>query len=150
MALIGACLCPDSSDRTHANVWFNSMEELVFNDEILHDESIILSESMHGKKQVRKKLEAIQAAYLACLLQNWEGSRGSKQRIRRDRYTTLIAIARDFDFGKVTLQEVYVEDASEFDWDEFVFLETLIRDIYFSFGLSICRLPQLTAENNAA
>ncbi|KAH7161065.1 hypothetical protein EDB81DRAFT_783785 [Dactylonectria macrodidyma] len=135
MVLVGACLSPDASDRTHATVWFNSMEEVAFNDDILHDESIVLSGSMSNKTRICKRLEAIQAAYLVCLLQNWEGSKDSKQRIRRHRYTTLIGIARDFNFSQVTVKDLCVEHVSNFDWDSFIFLETLIRTGTFIFLL---------------
>ncbi|KAH7126508.1 hypothetical protein B0J13DRAFT_148897 [Dactylonectria estremocensis] len=135
MALIGACLSPDASDRAHANVWFNSMEEVAFNDDNLHDEFVVLSGSMTNRNEISKRLEAIQAAYLICLLQNWEGSKDSKQRIRRHRYTTLIGIARDFNFSLVTLKDLCVEHVSNFDWDSFVFLETLIRTGTFIFLL---------------
>ncbi|KAH8721710.1 hypothetical protein BGZ61DRAFT_571798 [Ilyonectria robusta] len=135
MALIGACSSPNANDRIHANVWFNCMEEVVFNDEILQDESIVLDEFMHGRKKIRNRLEAIQAAYLVCIVQNWEGSKESKQRIRRHRYTTLIIIARGFDFSRVSLKDVYVDDVSNFDWNEFIFLETLIRTGTFIFLL---------------
>ncbi|KPM40754.1 hypothetical protein AK830_g5821 [Neonectria ditissima] len=127
MALIGACLSPDSTDRTRAKVWLNNMEEAVFNQEILLTEHTEFPRLTCDSKNVFERLQAIQAAYLVCLLQNWEGSKESKQRIRRERYTSLIATARDLNLGQFTLDSLNMADAFAFNWNEFILLETLIR-----------------------
>ncbi|KAH7160671.1 hypothetical protein EDB81DRAFT_323008 [Dactylonectria macrodidyma] len=136
MALIGACFSPEPSDRLHANVWFNSVEELIFNDDILHEESITIpSRSAENEKEIWRRLEAVQAAYFLCVLQNWEGSKESKQNARRHRYTTIISIARDFGLSTVALDQVCVEQLSDFNWNDFIFFETLIRTSTYVFLL---------------
>ncbi|KAH7149838.1 hypothetical protein B0J13DRAFT_548937 [Dactylonectria estremocensis] len=136
MALIGACFSPEASDRLHANVWLNSVEELIFNDDVLHEESITIScRSAENEKEIWRRLEAVQAAYFLCVLQNWEGSKESKQNVRRHRYTSIIAIARDFGLSTVTLDQVRVEQFSDFNWNDFIFFETLIRTSIYVFLL---------------
>ncbi|KAF4781083.1 hypothetical protein HER10_EVM0003162 [Colletotrichum scovillei] len=75
MAVLGACLSPSPSVRANANIWFNSVEELAFLDEALLDESITVDDSVScDDDAVYRRLEAIQAAYLVCLIQYWEGT----------------------------------------------------------------------------
>jgi hypothetical protein len=37
-------------------------------------------------------VEAIQAAYIVCLYQNWEGGDASRRRIRRYRFSNLVSV----------------------------------------------------------
>ncbi|KAK7452906.1 hypothetical protein Landi51_03901 [Colletotrichum acutatum] len=91
MAVLGACLSPSPSVRANANIWFNSVEELAFLDEALLDESITVDDSIScDDDAVYRRLEAIQAAYLVCLIQYWEGVKPSKRRIRRNRYAVVL------------------------------------------------------------
>ncbi|KAJ2898193.1 hypothetical protein MKZ38_004119 [Zalerion maritima] len=115
-------------DRAHANIWFNSLEELVFQDEILLDDSISVGRSGAGDdNKVWRRLEAIQAAYLVCLIQNWEGSKLSKRRVRSHRRAVVLGAARGFGLGTVTRGQLRIEDISDFRWADFILLETLIR-----------------------
>ena len=92
MAVMGACLSPSHTDRAHASIWFNSLEELIFQDEILLDDSISVSNGVVcGDEGVRRRLEMIQAAYFVCLVQYWEGSKPNKRRIRSHRYAAVLA-----------------------------------------------------------
>ncbi|KXH35873.1 hypothetical protein CSIM01_00587 [Colletotrichum simmondsii] len=91
MAVLGACLSPSPSVRANANIWFNSVEELAFLDEALLDEFITVDDFIScDDDAVYRRLEAIQAAYLVCLIQYWEGVKPSKRRIRRNRTGTYI------------------------------------------------------------
>jgi hypothetical protein len=40
----------------------------------------------------RRKLQALQAAYLVCVYQNWEGTDAGKRRIRRHRFSTVVSV----------------------------------------------------------
>ncbi|KAH6884843.1 hypothetical protein B0T10DRAFT_577204 [Thelonectria olida] len=126
MVLIGACFSPDAADKPQASPWFNSVEELAYDQEILHDDTIVISTGPIGNPdRIKKRLEAIQAAFLACVLQEWEGSTTSKQRVRRNRYSVLLAAARDFGLASVTRTRLRDCDISEFRWSEtgtFIFL----------------------------
>ncbi|KAG7051926.1 cytochrome p450 [Colletotrichum scovillei] len=128
MAVLGACLSPSPSVRANANIWFNSVEELAFLDEALLDESITVDDSVScDDDAVYRRLEAIQAAYLVCLIQYWEGVKPSKRRIRRNRYAVVLDAARDFGLDDLTRHKLPVEDSSTFSWKRFILLEMLIR-----------------------
>lgn len=90
MVLLGACLSEDTDDVGLARLWFDRAEHLVFNS-LCFQESLIcpLEESRYTK---REKLHALQAAYLVCVYQNWEGSVAGKERIRRLRYSMIVAV----------------------------------------------------------
>lgn len=89
MLLIGASLFPDESVKRNAKLWFSSAEEMAFAEEHFQH-SITTKGENHPPR--RKTLQALQAAYLICLLQNWEGDNNSKQRIRCYRYSMVITV----------------------------------------------------------
>lgn len=92
---IGACVSPDPADNEDAKVWFNCVEEMVFTDddfcrdiepstEVTSPTSVLAS---------RRKLQALQASYIVCLYQNWEGTDAGKRRIRRHRFSTVVSVS---------------------------------------------------------
>lgn len=89
MLLIGASLSPDESVNRNAKLWFSSAEDMVFAGEHFQH-AIRTKHKNHPPK--RKTLQALQAAYLMCLLQNWEGDDSSKQRIRCYRFSMVITV----------------------------------------------------------
>lgn len=93
MALVGACLSPDPADQAGAKVWLNSAEEMIFCGSELFDEpSLWFHDFGPDVANNQPSLEILQAAYLLCLTQNWEGSQESKRRIRRQRYSAVVAV----------------------------------------------------------
>lgn len=93
MVVIGACISPVESDRAMANVWFNVVEEIIFNDKaFLRDTTVGLQEES-TMDAVTNRLSTLQAGYFVCLYQTWEGSRDSKRRIRRHRYNAIIWVS---------------------------------------------------------
>lgn len=63
---------------------------MVFIDDDFNSElSYSPSGSMTNQK---RKIQALQAAYIVCLYQNWEGTDASKSRIRRYRFATLVSV----------------------------------------------------------
>lgn len=91
MVIIGSCLSPEKRDNQIARAWFDAVEEMVFDDEWL-EEDFTSSTWTRNPGGDLKRLQSLQAAYFVCLFQNWEGSDSSKRRIRRHRYSTLIAV----------------------------------------------------------
>ena len=91
MAIIGASVSPEIDDNKEAKLWFNCVEEVVFGDDDFsgNDDGDELDRAFPTKS----RLQSIQAAYMVCLFQNWEGSSQSKRRIRRFRYSTLVAVS---------------------------------------------------------
>lgn len=93
MTVLGACLSPDSDDCVRAMAWLTPVEEAVFADDILYDDSIIASTQLVGDESVVwDKLKALHAAYFICIAQNWEGSKEGRQRIRKDRYSRIVSV----------------------------------------------------------
>lgn len=87
MAILGASVSPEDSDREAAQTWYSCIEELVFRDDDFCSEDDLQSFPS------RAKIESLQAAYICCLVQNWEGSDVSKRRIRRFRYPNMVSVS---------------------------------------------------------
>ena len=72
-------------------MWFNCVEEIVFIDE---DFNIDFSYSSgYSTNDLRQKVQILQAAYLVCMYQNWEGIDTSKSRVRRHRFATVVSVS---------------------------------------------------------
>jgi hypothetical protein len=79
----------------HAKVWFNAAEEIVFNDAAFYtniSDDELRDHHTSGTKS-RKMTQVLQAAYAVCLFQNWEGNDLAKKRIRRYRYSIVVAVS---------------------------------------------------------
>ncbi|KAK3903561.1 hypothetical protein C8A05DRAFT_14485 [Staphylotrichum tortipilum] len=131
MALIGACVSPDAADNVDARRWFNTVEEMVFGDDDFckdidppSDDDISNPVSTIENRQ---KLQALQAAYIVCLYQNWEGVDHSKRRIRRHRYSTVVSTARDLGINTARHLEYFRQSRHQFNWEEYVVREELVR-----------------------
>lgn len=95
MTIIGACISPVESDRTMANVWFDVIEEMVFNDQVFSPiQSVGINEEFRTSF-FWNCLSTLQAGYCVCLYQTWEGSKENKRRVRRDRYEAIIWVNVD-------------------------------------------------------
>ncbi|QKX62667.1 uncharacterized protein TRUGW13939_09828 [Talaromyces rugulosus] len=135
MVIIGSCLSPEKSDNKIAAAWFNAVEEMVFDDEWL-EENYTASSWIQNPGADMKRLRSLQAAYFVCLFQNWEGSESSKQRIRRHRYNTLIAIVRSLQPASVThMNTLRAVNNQLFEWESFINTEEKIRTLSYVFLL---------------
>lgn len=94
--MLGACVSPDPTDNEDAKMWFNCVEEMVFTDDDfcrdIDPPAVVDVESPVSTPDNHNKLQALQAAYLVCLYQNWEGTDASKRRIRRHRFSTVVSV----------------------------------------------------------
>ncbi|KAL3459689.1 hypothetical protein BJX64DRAFT_279059 [Aspergillus heterothallicus] len=133
MALIGACVSPLPADNENARMWFNCVEELVFIDEDFNSDLAIPSTTAIGSQ--RPKIQALQAAYMVCLYQTWEGDDGSKRRIRRNRFATLVSTARDVGIPMARHPQYCRHPRYEFDWVDFAVREELVRLLTWIFLL---------------
>lgn len=87
----GACVSPDQEDYEDAKMWFNCVEEMVFTDDDFCRDTVTNPDNaciLSG----RRRLQALQASFMVCLYQNWEGTDAAKRRIRRHRYSTIVAV----------------------------------------------------------
>lgn len=137
MALIGACVSPDPDDIEDARVWFNCVEEMVFTDDDFCSDVEPSSEVAPPTNVLasRRKLQALQASYVVCLYQNWEGADSSKRRIRRHRFSTVVSVARDIGIDTARHLDYSRLFEHEFQWIEYVVREELIRTFLWIFLL---------------
>lgn len=137
MAVIGACVSPEPSDLEEARRWFNCVEEMVFTDDDLCDDTPTPVCRDTGEVQWRReKLRALQAAYMVCLYQNWEGTASSKRRIRRYRYSTVVAAGRDIGIHNARHPDYrQLMNLCDFSWEGFAVREELIRVLLWIFLL---------------
>lgn len=128
MVIVGAYLSPEQQDRGMAQVWLNVVEEIVFSDALFSHSNPSEAWSKSGQMALRQaQLDILQAAYCVCLYQTWEGSKQSKKRVLRHRYNELVFLARDIGLGNATLESVNTSRLADFDWQEFIARESLIR-----------------------
>lgn len=71
-------------------MWMNCVEEIVFIDDDFNVDSTISSGRMITQ---RPKIQILQAAYIVCMFQNWEGTDASKARVRRHRFSSLVSVS---------------------------------------------------------
>ncbi|KAL4972641.1 hypothetical protein BDW66DRAFT_162740 [Aspergillus desertorum] len=120
MALIGACVSPDPSDNENARMWFNCVEELVFIDEDFSSDLSFFSWARISAH--RKKIQALQAAYMVCVYQTWEGN-------------DAMETARDIGIPMARHMNYSQQKRSEFDWLEFAVREEFVRVLTWTFLL---------------
>ncbi|KAL4960076.1 uncharacterized protein BDV14DRAFT_211935 [Aspergillus stella-maris] len=134
MAVIGACVSPDLVDNDNAQVWFNCVEELVFIDEDFNS-NFSFSSGSGNFGAYRSKIQALQAAYMVCLYQTWEGDDASKRRVRRNRFATLVSTARDIGMPMARHANYSQQSRCEFDWMRFAVCEEFVRLLTWTFLL---------------
>lgn len=88
----GACVSPDPADIEAAKPWFNCIEEMVFTDDDFCSDTLSTDTAPFNPFLNRRKIEALQAAYMVVLFQNWEGTDASKRRMRRYRYSNVVSV----------------------------------------------------------
>lgn len=93
MVILGACLSPDQRDRATANIWFNVVEEIIFNHEVFSGNTTCEDQDDNTGALLNSHISILQAAYCACLYQTWEGSKESKRRVRRHRFNSIIWVS---------------------------------------------------------
>ncbi|KAL4921311.1 hypothetical protein BDW62DRAFT_219468 [Aspergillus aurantiobrunneus] len=132
MLLIGGSFTPDEAVNRNAKLWLDSAEELIFADEHFR-RAIGNGDGIEGCCLRRGAVKALQAAYLICLLQNWEGNDDSKRRIRRARFSIVTAIARELGFSPGSYHERTIEQRK--DWEGFIAREEFNRTLAYIFLL---------------
>ncbi|EGS17106.1 uncharacterized protein CTHT_0074360 [Thermochaetoides thermophila DSM 1495] len=144
----GACVSPDPIDNEDAKMLLNCVEEMVFtDDDFCRDiDSPVSGEDAPPVTSLdnRRRLQALQAAYIVCLYQNWEGTDAAKRRIRRHRFGTVISVsvmawlvvnsglrggkvARDLGIDTARHLDYSKQHKHDFSWLEYVVREERIR-----------------------
>ncbi|RBR17044.1 hypothetical protein FVER53590_28841 [Fusarium verticillioides] len=128
MAVLGACLSSDANDCVRAMAWLTPVEEVVFADNILYDDSIVATSDLVGDEVVAwDKLKALHAAYFICIAQNWEGSKEGRQRVRKYRYSHVVSVARSLGLYNLSLEKLDTSFPTQQRWARFILLESMIR-----------------------
>ncbi|KAL2809387.1 hypothetical protein BJX63DRAFT_423902 [Aspergillus granulosus] len=146
MSIIGACFSPNENDRQNAKLWLNSVEEMVFTSPYFGDISL----QDLALINIRDIVQLLQAAYCVSSFQISEGSKVSQQRIRRQRFGSIVSLARDLNlFSIVHDRNINSLCGRDFCWESFVATEECIRTMLFIYihdiGFSIfSNLPQRT------
>lgn len=84
-------MSPDMPDNEDARMWLNCVEEIVFIDDDFNSD--LSNRSSCSIATHRRKIQILQAAFVVCLFQTWEGTDCSKGRIRRYRFATLVSVS---------------------------------------------------------
>jgi hypothetical protein len=82
----------NNDERTKGRIYAELVEKLVFSHPLLS----LYSNTNVADGRGMSPVKALQAAYLVCLLQNWEGDDAAKKRIRQYRFITLIAVRENY------------------------------------------------------
>ena len=96
MVIIGACLSPHDGDGSLARMWLDTVEELVFSNEIFQEKSAMATTPpvLEGQTEWKKRLvECLQMTYLICSLQKREGSIKAQTRSRRYRHAMMVTVS---------------------------------------------------------
>ncbi|OQE45965.1 hypothetical protein PENCOP_c001G08604 [Penicillium coprophilum] len=91
MVLMGGCTSPYKADRHIARLLLDIAEGIVFSQPMFSTTGIRVecTDQSH-----LTQISTLQATYLICIMQKWEGSNESKIRIQRDQFTKFVSATR--------------------------------------------------------
>lgn len=89
MVLMGGCISPYRADRYIARLLLDIAEGIVFSQPMFS----ATATRVEGTDQSHlTQISTLQATYLICIMQKWEGSNESKVRIQRDQFTKFVSV----------------------------------------------------------
>ncbi|KAJ5385291.1 hypothetical protein N7517_003202 [Penicillium concentricum] len=91
MALMGGCTSPYKADRHIARSLLDIAEAIVFSQPMF---STTATRAEATDQNHLAQISTLQATYLICIMQKWEGSDESKVRIQRDQFTKFVSATR--------------------------------------------------------
>ncbi|KAE8366593.1 hypothetical protein BDV27DRAFT_170620 [Aspergillus caelatus] len=127
MAVMGACFSQSPNDNHNVKLWLNSVEEMVFSNKYFGD--LMLQDP--ATINIRDIVQLLQAAYCVCTFQISEGSHISRRRIRRQRFSMLVSLARDLNLFSIKHNDLDSVRGGDFCWDTFIATEECIRTMLF-------------------
>jgi len=90
MVVIGACMSANDEEVALAKEWLEFAEELVFSSALLSAEPVERAVSDNDAPP----LKIIQAAYITCILLNWEGTDTMKRRVRHHHFAAVVSASQ--------------------------------------------------------
>jgi hypothetical protein len=88
MVIMGACMSTISEEVVWGKEWLEFAEEIVFSCDILSADTF---ESEVSNADI-PPLKVMQAAYITCILLNWEGSDSIKRRVRHHHFAAVVSV----------------------------------------------------------
>ncbi|CZR58775.1 uncharacterized protein PAC_08667 [Phialocephala subalpina] len=131
MAIIGAFMSDLAEDVSLAMEWLEFGEEIVFSSAILSAEPV---ERVASKVDI-PPLRVIQAAYMTCILLNWEGSDTMKRRVRHHHFAAVVSAVREIGVSSSNHYPFDFVNACNFSWHKFIEREEAIRTFTYVFLL---------------
>ena len=92
LCLTGAFMSSDQSDLANARHCLDTAESIIFRHPWISKQTRDSTETDHALPS-RSKLKLLQSALLICVLQNWEGTNLSRQRIMQRRYASVVFVS---------------------------------------------------------
>lgn len=93
MVLLGVLFLVDEWECVMVYLWFNLVEQLVFDDELFYQDIIIRWDNFVFQQFWKRYLEILQVVYCVVLYQIWEGFKESKCCIRWFRYSVIVFVS---------------------------------------------------------
>ncbi|KAH8799885.1 fungal-specific transcription factor domain-containing protein [Hyaloscypha sp. PMI_1271] len=131
MAIIGACMSPKDEEVGLAKEWLEFGEEIVFSSALLSAEPVERATSETDIPPLR----IIQAAYITCILLNWEGNDTMKRRVRHHHFAAVVSAVREIGLATSNHYPLDFTDESNFSWQNFIEREEVIRTFTYVFLL---------------
>lgn len=126
MVLLGAVASPTSNDKDLARRYFDLAEHIAFED----FETSRISD-LTGTSGDIPRPTGLQATFLICCLQNWEGDSEASARVRRGRFTIMVNSVKDSGLGQ--MKHTTEELGTDFSWKRYIAKEESIRISTFIF-----------------
>lgn len=123
MVLVGACYSSDRQVRSNAYSWFDAVEILAFRDLQLNT----IDNASHGR------IQSIQAAFLVCVYQSWNGQAAAGPRMRCQRFGSIVSTVRCLDIDSA--DQMISPSFETFNWKVFIRREEKIRTLLWVFLL---------------
>lgn len=123
MVLVGACFSQKRHVSTDARPWFDAVEALAFYDL----ELITTGDISH------RRIQSIQAAYLVCVYQGWNGEASAAFRVRHQRFDAIVTAVRRLDISSV--KHTIFGTFEAFSWIDYIHMEEKIRTLLWVFLL---------------
>jgi hypothetical protein len=83
-------MSPKDDEVALAKEWLEFAEELVFSSALLSAEPVERTASVADAPPLR----IIQAAYITCIMLNWEGSDTMKRRVRHHHFAAVVSVSK--------------------------------------------------------
>ncbi|KIW63708.1 hypothetical protein PV04_08691 [Phialophora macrospora] len=128
MAVMGACHSIDQDERSASDFWADAVEKWASRElEKVRVVSPVVDR--------RTSLQTIQAACIICIYQNWNGTTDSKCRMRRQFFAAVAGACHDMDMSRAVHLDYRFVSQADFDWNEFIEAEEMIRTFIWVFFL---------------